>query len=36
MCLRETRWGDIDWIHVTQNREQQPALMNMVTDIRIP
>jgi hypothetical protein len=36
MELRETGWGDVDWIHVDQDRDQWRALMNTVMNFRGP
>jgi hypothetical protein len=30
MDLKETEWGDMDWIHLAQDRDQGPALVNTV------
>jgi hypothetical protein len=30
MDLREIGWGGMDWIHLTQDRDQWRALVNMV------
>jgi hypothetical protein len=34
--LRETGWSGMDWIDLTQNRDQQWALMNSVMNLRVP
>jgi hypothetical protein len=36
MNLREIGWGDIDWIHMVQDKDQWRALMNMVMNLRFP
>jgi hypothetical protein len=36
MDLREVGWDGIDWIHVTQNRDQWWALVNTVMNLRVP
>jgi hypothetical protein len=36
MDLREIGWEDVDWIHVTQDRDQWWALVNMVTYLQVP
>jgi hypothetical protein len=35
MDIREIGWGDMDWIHVPQDRYQYKALMNMVMNLRV-
>jgi hypothetical protein len=34
--LREIEWAGMDWIDLTQNWDQQRALVNMVMNIRAP
>jgi hypothetical protein len=34
--LREIGWDGMDWIDLAQNRNQWRALVNMVTNLRIP
>jgi hypothetical protein len=34
MDLREVRWGDMDWIHLAQNRGQWRALVNTVMNFQ--
>jgi hypothetical protein len=36
MDLREMGLGGMDWINLTQDRDQSPALVNVVTNLRIP
>jgi hypothetical protein len=36
MNLREIEWGGMNWIHLPQNRGQWRALVNTVTNLRIP
>jgi hypothetical protein len=36
MDLIEIRWGDVDWIHVAQDRDQWRALVNTVMNLRVP
>jgi hypothetical protein len=36
MDLREIGWGSMDWIDLTQDRDQWIALVNMVMNLRIP
>jgi hypothetical protein len=32
----EIRGGDMDWIHMAQNRDQWRALVNTVMNFRVP
>jgi hypothetical protein len=34
--LREIGWGDVDWIHLAQDRDQWRALVNSVMNLRVP
>jgi hypothetical protein len=34
--LREIGWGGMDWINVAQDRDQWRALVNTVTNLRVP
>jgi hypothetical protein len=36
MDLRETGFGDADWIHLAQDRDRWRALVNTVMDLRVP
>jgi hypothetical protein len=36
MVLREIGWGEMDWIHLAQDRDQWRALLNTVMNLRIP
>jgi hypothetical protein len=36
MNLRETEFGDVDWIHWAQDRDRWRALVNTVMNLRIP
>jgi hypothetical protein len=36
MDLRETGFGDVDWIHLTQDRDSWRALVNTVMNLRVP
>jgi hypothetical protein len=36
MDLREIGWGNMDWIHLTQDRDQWPVLEKKVVNLRIP
>jgi hypothetical protein len=34
--LRETGFGDVDWIHLAQDRDRWRALVNTVMNLRVP
>jgi hypothetical protein len=34
--LKEIGWGGMDWIGVAQDREQLPALVNVVINLWVP
>jgi hypothetical protein len=36
MDLRDIGWGGMDWIDVSQDREQWRALVNSVMNILVP
>jgi hypothetical protein len=36
MDLREIRFGDVDWIHVAQDRDRWRALVNTVMYLQAP
>jgi hypothetical protein len=36
MDLREIGFGDVDWIHWTQDRDRWQALVNTVMNLRVP
>jgi hypothetical protein len=36
LILRDIRWGGVDWTHLTQNRGQWSAFVNMIKDLRVP
>jgi hypothetical protein len=36
MDLREIGFGDVDWIHLAQNRDRWRALVNMVMNLWVP
>jgi hypothetical protein len=36
MHLREIGWEGVDWMHLSQDRGQWRAVMNKVTNIRVP
>jgi hypothetical protein len=36
MELREIRWKVVDWIHLAQNKDEWPALVNTVMNLWVP
>jgi len=36
MDLMDVRWGDMDWIHLDQDRDQWQALVNIIMKLWIP
>jgi hypothetical protein len=34
--LREIEWDGMDWIDMTQDRDQRSALVNTVMNLRVP
>jgi hypothetical protein len=36
MNIRAIDWGNMDWIHLVQDRNQWRTLMNMVISFRVP
>jgi hypothetical protein len=32
--LREVRWEDVDWMHLTQDRNQWRAVVNTIMNLR--
>jgi hypothetical protein len=36
MDLGEIVWGDVDWIGLTQDRDEWITLMNMAMNLRVP
>jgi hypothetical protein len=36
MDLRETGWDDMDWINVSQDRDQWRTVVNMVMNLWVP
>jgi hypothetical protein len=36
MDLRETGFGDVDWIHWARGRDRWRALVNTVMNLRVP
>jgi ribosome biogenesis protein Nip4 len=35
-ALREIGFGDVDWIHLAQDRDRWRALVNTVMNLRVP
>jgi hypothetical protein len=35
MDVRETGWEDMDWIHLTQNRDQWRVIVNTIINFRV-
>jgi hypothetical protein len=35
MDLREVGWGDVDWVHLAQDRDKRRALVNAAMNIRV-
>jgi hypothetical protein len=35
MDLQGVGWGDMDWIHLAQDRDRRRALVNAVTNLRV-
>jgi len=35
MNLNDTGWRDVDWFHVTEDRDQRSALMDMAMHLQI-
>jgi predicted nucleotidyltransferase len=35
MDLREIEWEDVDWMHLTQDRDQWRAVMNTVMNFLV-
>jgi hypothetical protein len=35
MDLREIGWGDVEWIHLAQDRNRWKALMNVVMNLQV-
>jgi hypothetical protein len=36
MDLRGIGWEDVDWMHLTQNKYQQRAVVNTIINLRFP
>jgi hypothetical protein len=36
MDFRETGWADMDWIDLSQDRNQRRALVNTIMNLRVP
>jgi hypothetical protein len=36
MDLKEIRWGSMDWIDLSQDRDQWRALVNTVMNVQVP
>jgi hypothetical protein len=36
MDLVEVGWGDVDWIGLAQDRDRRRALVNSVSNLRVP
>jgi hypothetical protein len=36
MDLREIGFGDVDWIHLAQDRDRWRALVSMLMNLRVP
>jgi hypothetical protein len=36
MNLREVEWEGVDWMHLSQDRDQWQALVNTVINLRVP
>jgi hypothetical protein len=36
MDLREIGWGDMDWIHLSQDWDKWRTLVNMVMNLLVP
>jgi hypothetical protein len=36
MDLQEVGWGDMDWIHMAQDRDRWRALVNVVMNLQVP
>jgi hypothetical protein len=36
MDLMEVGWECVDWMHMTQDRDQWQAFMNMVMNLQVP
>jgi hypothetical protein len=36
MDLKEIRWGGMDWINLSQDRDRRRALVNPIMNFRVP
>jgi hypothetical protein len=36
MAVRETEWEDVEWMHLSQDRDQQRTLVNFAIDLQVP
>jgi hypothetical protein len=36
MDVRETRWGDMDWINLTWDRDHRSFFVSTVMNLRVP
>jgi hypothetical protein len=36
MDVREIGWKGVDWIHLTEDRDQLQAVVNTVMNLRVP
>jgi hypothetical protein len=36
MYLREVVWEDVDWMHLTQDRDQWQTFVNAVMNLMVP
>jgi hypothetical protein len=36
MNLREIEWEDVDWVHLTQDRDRLQAVVNTIMNLGVP